>query len=246
MPHQNTKDALTGFNSTSRMEKAQASDTLVSDNQLQTKLYGQSCKVTVTPLVIDCLASIGLYTILATENSKFQSRLEMENFISDIAEGRFSRKAKKDGQQVESAPEIPETIEQLDVSVIAEAMNGKNVQVPMNAEQLCRLGFYDRIPPAAVKTLEAIVQLGLDNAERVKVLFELFSIANANIKEESETHLTFSCVVPATKWPTVFNKIKASSSTGWSVDAGTVGLDESMTNFIFNLVLDKAVNEVAE
>lgn len=243
MSHENTKNALTGFNSTSRMEKAQSTDTLVADGQLQTKLFGLSAKINVEPLVVDCLASIGLYTILYTENSKFQTRLEMENFLADISEGRYSRKAKKDGQ-VETAPTIPTSIEELDVSVIAEAMDNKEIKVPMGAEQLCRLGFYDRIPATAVKALEGIIKLGIENAERVKVLHELFSISVATITEETEQELTFSCQVPMSTWQKTFAKLKASSTRGWSTH--DVNLTEDFMSMTFVVKLDKTVNEVAE
>lgn len=240
MSHSNVTTLFTGYNTKYKMTKCLDTGTLVNGLTISSNFLDVNFNKTVNPGIIEALASLGLYSLVENDLNV----LQLEERLEAISTGIFA--ARRKGNEVVTAPKIPETINQLPLATIEEVQGDSLVQVKLSVKDLAKYGLLDNLPAKTKATLQKTIDLQLENAERIKVLFELFKIANASIVEETETSLVFACAVSSTLWNSTFTKIKSSADRGWAVDPTSVKLDESFINFEFNLTLDKTINPVAE
>lgn len=227
---------LTGYNSTYRMSKALNSETLAFDGTISSDYHDAGVSLPVDESIIAALASIGLFTLVEPE----LSALGVENRIADIASGKFAQR--KAGSDKTPKVTVPTTIEQLNIDQVTAALGTKKHTIELSSAEVFKMRLLGLLSKDKQTSLDVVLQRIISDAEKIKVLSELFGITLASTTLDDEKQSVYACKVDATHWKRVFDKVKLSNVRGWSVPATSVSLDDTMLNFQFELVFDKVVN----
>lgn len=230
------KNLLSGYNSTYKMSKALASLTFAGGGNISSNYHDSNVSLNVDDSIIHALASIGLFVLIEPE----LSALGVENRLADIANGKFA--VRKAG--TEKTPKIvtPTTIEQLSIDQVVAALGADNHTIKLSSEQVFQMRLLGLLSKEKQTSLDNVLLRIVKDAEKIKVLSELFGISLAETTLDDDTQTVYSCKVDATHWKRVMDKVKLSSARGWTIPHESVDLTGDFMNFTFSLVFNKVIN----